>query len=400
MLKHRRQLADRNGREIPIGPGIKGDYFECNELMLIQKLDALRASDAHFVPSLLERYYSDPSLGTDDPDNFINDIWMFLPRDAVEMVSDNEKISLGGVEDASHSSERSPVAYGDAYNSNHNSNNKNSPSPERGKGGSVAASLKSWEGTEIFITNDSSYSPPSSPNSSESPKSVGKFSEAEISSTPLGKGTARPSSRSSNSYANTGSTETAASISTTAQSEQSSRSTAKSPKTTATAKTVRRGSRGTPLINYVIDEDATHDISNVPFLSLEESFHLGSASSSVHDDDQPHNQTEKQLSARKTRLHHRYPNTSTSSSVGNPSGIVTGERLHMQLQDQDDMRDFKRINNFSYDGDCLLSRILRESTRIQMKKDMLNSEKELYLQVTNPVTPKTGEEDRKVLFSI
>ena len=77
------------------------------------------------------------------------------------------------------------------------------------------------------------------------------------------------------------------------------------------------------------------------------------------------------------------------------------QELYMKLSEEDDLRDFKHINNFSFDGDYLLSRILRERTRIQMKRDMLSTpDKDLYVKThaRDCKTPQPGE--RSVYFLI
>jgi len=99
---------------------------------------------------------------------------------------------------------------------------------------------------------------------------------------------------------------------------------------------------------------------------------------------------------------------STSSSVVSES--LEKQELYLKLSDEEDLKDFKHINNFTYEGDYLLSRILRERTRIELKRQMLSTpDKELYVEtakseLTKRETDSTCSEsvygDRSVYFMI
>jgi len=94
----------------------------------------------------------------------------------------------------------------------------------------------------------------------------------------------------------------------------------------------------------------------------------------------------------------------TTSSSGYTSLGDLDQELFMKLSEGDDLRDFKHINNFSFDGDYLLSRILRERMRIQLKREMLTTpDKDLYLE-TQKVSREANADktcrDRRVFFMI
>mmetsp|Transcript_24131 Transcript_24131/g.35939 ORF Transcript_24131/g.35939 Transcript_24131/m.35939 type:complete len:102 (-) Transcript_24131:678-983(-) len=83
----------------------------------------------------------------------------------------------------------------------------------------------------------------------------------------------------------------------------------------------------------------------------------------------------------------------------NKYDIMQKQEMFIQLQNDTDLQDFKRINNFTFEGDYLLSKILRERSRIQMKKDMLQDEDiDFYINVQKKSKPDSIHEERKVLF--
>jgi len=86
------------------------------------------------------------------------------------------------------------------------------------------------------------------------------------------------------------------------------------------------------------------------------------------------------------------------SAESNYDDHLQKQEYHVWLENEDNLHDFKRINNFTSEGDYLLSRMLRERTRIQMKKELLQSEKELYVNVHRQVKGNDSQKERKVLF--
>ena len=126
-----------------------------------------------------------------------------------------------------------------------------------------------------------------------------------------------------------------------------------------------------------------------------------------HDDNNDFNNDNVPLSSnhsQQQQQQHLYLNNPLLSTI-------TKQEMYTLLQNDDDLEDFKRINNFTFEGDYLLSKILRERSRIQMKKEMLQSDEvELYVQVFKKKKKKKNntlmknfedddDNDRKVLFS-
>jgi len=91
---------------------------------------------------------------------------------------------------------------------------------------------------------------------------------------------------------------------------------------------------------------------------------------------------------------------------------ILSEELYVKLADEQDFDDFIKLNKISFHGDYLLGRMIRERTRIQMKRNMLHNELEDYVTVHGGMGRSDGKsvggnstrtrdsEDRSVLFSI
>ncbi|GFH45133.1 predicted protein [Chaetoceros tenuissimus] len=104
------------------------------------------------------------------------------------------------------------------------------------------------------------------------------------------------------------------------------------------------------------------------------------------------------------------PTSAKSSSSSVVSESLEKQELFLKLSDEDDLKDFKHINNFTYEGDYLFSRILRERTRIELKRQMLSTpDKELYVETAKSEWTKRETEsscsesvygDRSVYFMI
>ncbi len=87
------------------------------------------------------------------------------------------------------------------------------------------------------------------------------------------------------------------------------------------------------------------------------------------------------------------------TKTGKKYDVMYKQEMFIQLQNDNDLQDFKRINNFTFEGDYLLSKILRERSRIQMKKDMLQQEDvDFYINIQKNSKPDSTHEERKVLF--
>jgi len=84
------------------------------------------------------------------------------------------------------------------------------------------------------------------------------------------------------------------------------------------------------------------------------------------------------------------------------------DELYILLADEKDFDNFIKLNKISFTGDMLLGRMLRERTRIQMKRDMLRNDVDMYVNVhcegcsiKGPDSEeRSGIDDRSVLFAI
>ena len=72
------------------------------------------------------------------------------------------------------------------------------------------------------------------------------------------------------------------------------------------------------------------------------------------------------------------------------------DELFMRLAGEREIWDFTEKQNFSLEGDILLRKILRERTRLQMKKDMLGNERDFYLQIHGCSKKEVGKSRAKV----
>ena len=139
----------------------------------------------------------------------------------------------------------------------------------------------------------------------------------------------------------------------------------------------------------------------------------------IHPNSLPNFAKSKSFSHRhhqRQHQHHRHrPGSAASSATAttrssNPdyTSLDANQELFLKLSEDDDLRDFKNINNFSFEGDYLLSKILRERMRIQLKRDMLTTpdSKDLYLETHKRVSRSEMEvaddlmQERSVYFMI
>ncbi len=126
-----------------------------------------------------------------------------------------------------------------------------------------------------------------------------------------------------------------------------------------------------------------------------------SFSSSIHDYDD-----EEEVKARNDLLQNDH-DANTKDQTNKNIHLLNKVEMFQKFQTHDELQDFKRINNFTAEGDYLLTKILRERSRIQLKKDMLKSERDLYVNVQKNCRERSGggngnrgnvDEERKVLF--
>jgi hypothetical protein len=109
-------------------------------------------------------------------------------------------------------------------------------------------------------------------------------------------------------------------------------------------------------------------------------------------------------SSQERRLHIQKSRKMRPNSSGSIASFSTkkslDETLSVQLSEDDDLRSFMETNRFSSSGGFLLSKMLRESNRIHLKRGMLKDEKDLYCRVHKNLLETEICEDRSVYFAI
>lgn len=122
----------------------------------------------------------------------------------------------------------------------------------------------------------------------------------------------------------------------------------------------------------------------------------------VNEQEQEQKEVEEELKVPQQHTFRFHRTNSFSSSIHDEikqeeaiqTTVALNTVLCEKLQMDTDYQDFLRINNFTAQGDTLLSRILREQSRIQMKKDMLKSaDVELYVTVQSSSRSLGREKD-------
>ena len=395
MIAQRQQTIDLEQR--PVSPGIPGDYFECDEMMLVQKLNTLRNVNPFTVPSLLELPTADE--GTlqsclDDPDQFFDEYdnhalahhEVYRNTDAMERI-DDEQISV-----------QSQLSAGTAV---------------------LSLSNKSWEGSEIVLQASSFLSaedekklrPPMEDRTDSSPRSIitklDRFLEDAV-----------PVKRPRGGAATT-STPATASISLSVASKNSlsvssKKSASKSTAAHVQAKLMNRGVNPIHEIDHEssssdVDVDDEHDVGmefNFPSLPIHQEFSAHrspSFSSSIGGEESFEIELGDDEYVDPFASRKRIPPPRAAASAASPtprdfSPMLQTQEMFIKLSEDEDLRDFKLINNFSFEGDYLLSRILRERTRIQMKKEMFRSEREMYVETHRPGTRSSARSENRGIF--
>lgn len=109
-------------------------------------------------------------------------------------------------------------------------------------------------------------------------------------------------------------------------------------------------------------------------------------------------------SSQERRLHIEKSRKMRPNSSGSTASLSTRKSiddcLSVQLSEDDDLRSFMETNSFTSSGGSLLSKMLRESNRIHLKRDMLKAEKDLYCRVHKSLLDTEICEDRSVYFAI
>jgi hypothetical protein len=130
-----------------------------------------------------------------------------------------------------------------------------------------------------------------------------------------------------------------------------------------------------------------------------------------HEDEPQHENKPKQLQQLQQPLPAASTKPSTNvtsnsnqmSNVKRPFGTATKDQeLFLKFSEKNELQKFKYIHNFSTGGDNLFSRMLRERTRIYMKKGMLDitkhslAERDLYVKVHKHTTKPMPDENRGI----
>jgi hypothetical protein len=408
MMK-RQRTKRRAPKPRPTSPGIPGDYFECNEEQLVQKLHALRRVSLDtpmFVPSLLGglKGEDDASWNSaqDNPDHLFEDFEILNlshdgknRRDFMEKM-DGEQISLHSDQPSDDDGDDTPER------------------PLRRLMPSVSA--KSWEGSEIVLDSNSFVVDPyllenlqsdfeseavhvvddrkrltNEERSSSSPRSITKMFQDE-SSEQSNYQQHRRDQRRARSESSQATSDTV-SLSVSATSSRTKKSLSRdSPRSEAShvLSSIHRETIAEEEAEYEGSED--YSSKRKPSSSRRWSF-----SSSVDDGHQDEMDDQQDLGEGLKR-------SKSMASRDYPS-LQTNQELFLKLAEEEDLHDFQHINNFSYEGNYLFTRILRERTRIQLKRDMLHSsDKDLYIEIhkhareSDAGTSKTR--DRGVFFLI
>ena len=503
-IKRSSKRRPRPPSPLSIGAGIPGDYFECNEQQLVQKLDTLRrGSNPFIIPSLLDISQSmdSASLNTteDDPDlffkeweeeehlklnlakmhlvssadndddagqevvysDFNNNISSSNHDDAMERL-DGEQLSVHSPDDGSLAEERND------YQQLHQKQQKQ-PSKSKSKRGllqriglglspknnnNTNKSSKSWEGSEIVLDANSFIIDPSLLEKVQQETNFGKGVSFNAGSG-IGAGIGVSSFHLVGSGSKKGALEERSDASPRtitklifdqeSESESSPLSQSKSlskkkkhvpviPATSFSSSLDKSNSMDSDQENLHHDRArGTIKPLHAPSQSLPQSrphpqtafARRWSFSSSVADEEEeqdeihpnslPYFAKSKSFSHRHHQHHRHRPGSAASSATAttrssNPdyTSLDANQELFLKLSEDDDLRDFKHINNFSFEGDYLLSRILRERMRIQLKRDMLTTpdSKDLYVETHKRLSRSEMEvaddlmQERSVYFMI
>lgn len=380
-------------RRRPVSPGIPGDYFECNEMMLVTKLQMLRmqAKNEHQVqvPPLLKPLDSASIQSHDDNPN------LFFEDDHSENdISANHRHRLG-----LDSEEFINRIEGEQLSVHSQSSS-----------GTGESESKSWEGSQIVL-NVRSFLPsehlrcpksklmhtPSTDSQSDiSPKCITTklfdSNDCTIASVPQHSLPLKPTRMRPPSTPGT------ASLSLSRTSGDSSLSSS----SYGVLKPHTPFQQNLPTITDVENDSSTKENENdsIPlhdhFASVKRRW---SFSSSIGE-----NEEAAQDNATDTARSFPVANVSVSSGSSQTNYLSLQEQeLFIRLAEEEDLRDFKHINNFTSDGDYLFSRILRERTRIELKRQMLtSSDKDLYVQTHNRRSEESSSRDgnRSIYFAI
>ena len=144
------------------------------------------------------------------------------------------------------------------------------------------------------------------------------------------------------------------------------------------------------------DDENHHDVEKInPGLNID-----------VDDDINDYNDEDVKMFEKepKCRQHRRRKPPGLPSSIKSIKtkhiDLLRKQQMFNLLQCETDLHDFTRLNNFTKEGDGLMSKIIQEHTRIQLKKEMLLTERELYVLAHKDGRPSDKNDDeRKMLFS-
>ena len=448
--------------------GIPGDYFECesNEAILVQKLETLRNSNLAEIPSLFAELESESLHSSeDDPDLFFDEQCScssvkddkighesaHLDENLVDHL-DGEQVSVHSSHSCVSYQEIDPDEHDAPEDSIHVPLEKGLPSSllpdptaktshQRRPTSSASSkqlkpsrSLKSWEGSEIVL-NESSFVIDSSVlrklqqemehcnlqvhfekngKDRESPTSVRDY----LSTSSPRSITNTKALEQDHCDTKLGSTPVTSTVSYIPEEANLDTYPVKvaGKKTSSEYQRAQLGSNAnfdTPkkenfarrwsFSSSVAEEDENEE--EMDSFNPEPSYRPFSAVSSYKSHSRSRSSSTRSLGSNRHR-----PTSAKSSSSSVVSESLERQELFLKLSDEDDLKDFKHINNFTYEGDYLFSRILRERTRIELKRQMLSTpDKELYVETAKSEWTKRETEsscsesvygDRSVYFMI
>ncbi len=369
--------------EIPSSPGIPGDYFECDEMMLVKKLNSLRSrgKDAARVPSLLDKAAGDAHGGIDghsvesmdlEPDSFFaiisdGDGDEPEPEPEQEIESKQQKTPRrsngAGVRNV-HSSPRRRLDL-------HATKTKPSKSPANTLSPNTTATATST--TFSAIPEDKESSTTSSTDIS--PKStLVKFSESDNAKNVLIVKTRRPRSRLSH---NTPATESISHSRTSSHSQSHAsrrrrhelREKFRFPSEVTLEKIHESVDGSSPLHHDLIIKH-----SSTASTCARSEASTGTRTKQRKKNTNSNMNVNSSLAQQQQQQQQQWQETNSVQEGEDDTSIPSipeEESLYVKLADKQHLETFKVINNFSYEGDHLFTSILREQTRIQLKRKMI-----------------------------
>lgn len=389
----------QNRHSRPASPGIEGDYFECDEVTLVNKLNMLRG-EAVRIPALLQRTDSestdiDPEFFFDQDENDVAE--RPVSRNSFHRL-DSELVSIGDVSAAADNSEVT--------------NEKSSTKVEFSRSGSEVA----WK-ADSFLLDDasprsSSKFPPFSTDDAEKNDTLDRKLRRRLRTTPFEEAsknsTTTPVTASMSLSVSNNSSHRSSGYELNREQLQILRSKFRLPgEVTISMKNTIFEHEGETLSSFIVNQNCPRKDHRTTYKG--KSSTSSSIDCEIDSDEESMRKTVISRSTATTQIQgnnskdfisqqrHQFQTAPSRSSFPE----LEEQELYIRLAEEDDLLSFKSINNFSVEGDYLLSRILRESTRVRLKKDMLqDGEVDILCQLNKQEKMRPLSEDRGMYFSI